>query len=388
MSKKISKPLLYTMPTRRIKPYSSAVLAIASVLLLLISSPINSSAQTPAYILDQSNEVTGNCTNIIPANNVTQTFTPSLNSLVRVGINICTLNTDSASETITADIYGPSGGPLRSASQTVTQPYDGVIYFDFATLLTTPGVQLKLVVSAGTGRSIFGWKYTSVDTYAGGEAIHHGDVIGDFFFLTYAGDNLGYGSRCNLDAECASNNCVNAVTAAWYDNNGACCLSGEYWVVNHCEACTDADGDEVCEDPSISDAADNCPTVPNPDQVDSNMNGIGDVCESTLPPPEPFQPVPDNTLFENVPTPFVLLFDANGNSEGVECLGPCTIKTLELTDPELKVEGLTLRYVSYDAPFTIEQSPICTYVRTRSGGVKKICECQPGDPSPPCPPTP
>ena len=38
-------------------------------------------------------------------------------------------------------------------------------------------------------------------------------------------------------------------------------------------ACVDTDGDGVC------DSVDNCPRVPNPDQKDSNRNGIGDACD-------------------------------------------------------------------------------------------------------------
>jgi Thrombospondin type 3 repeat len=64
-------------------------------------------------------------------------------------------------------------------------------------------------------------------------------------------------------------------------------------------ACVDSDGDGVCDDgnPSdnctntpnpdqkdtdkdgVGDVCDNCPTVANPDQKDSNGNGIGDACE-------------------------------------------------------------------------------------------------------------
>ena len=38
-------------------------------------------------------------------------------------------------------------------------------------------------------------------------------------------------------------------------------------------ACVDTDGDGIC------DSVDNCPNVPNPDQKDSNRNGIGDACD-------------------------------------------------------------------------------------------------------------
>jgi hypothetical protein len=36
---------------------------------------------------------------------------------------------------------------------------------------------------------------------------------------------------------------------------------------------TDTDGD------GIDDNCDNCPTVPNPDQTDSDLDGYGDACE-------------------------------------------------------------------------------------------------------------
>ena len=95
--------------------------------------------------------------------------------------------------------------------------------------------------------------------------------------------NWGDGSACDFDAECSSGNCVNAVTAVWYDTHiGACCPGGQHWVVNHCEACTDFDGDEVCEDPAspYEASADNCPDVFNPGQEDLDGDGTGDACDA------------------------------------------------------------------------------------------------------------
>jgi len=42
----------------------------------------------------------------------------------------------------------------------------------------------------------------------------------------------------------------------------------------------DSDGD------GIPDSADNCPFVSNPDQADSNANGVGDACDAPTPTPE------------------------------------------------------------------------------------------------------
>jgi hypothetical protein len=44
---------------------------------------------------------------------------------------------------------------------------------------------------------------------------------------------------------------------------------------------------------------DNCPDTPNPDQIDSNGNGIGDACETT-PPEPPAIPEPTTILLVEI----------------------------------------------------------------------------------------
>ncbi|MFO1462508.1 MAG: vWA domain-containing protein [bacterium] len=47
----------------------------------------------------------------------------------------------------------------------------------------------------------------------------------------------------------------------------------EHQAIPQCSPCPDADDDGVC------DSKDNCVNTPNPGQVDSNQNGVGDACE-------------------------------------------------------------------------------------------------------------
>jgi hypothetical protein len=95
-------------------------------------------------------------------------------------------------------------------------------------------------------------------------------------------------------------------------------------------ACIDSDGDGVC------DNVDNCPSVPNPDQADSNRNGIGDVCE---PPPATCDMNGDGkidrtdiaaiTALRNKPASVNPKADADGNGminvvDARICTGRCT----------------------------------------------------------------
>jgi hypothetical protein len=74
---------------------------------------------------------------------------------------------------------------------------------------------------------------------------------------------------------------------------------------------------------------------------------------------------------------YSLLFNTAGNSFDVDC-PDCTRKyTLQMENLLLYIEGLAVGHVSwmpYDTPITSHASPDCIYVRTRSGGVKKVCD--------------
>lgn len=77
-------------------------------------------------------------------------------------------------------------------------------------------------------------------------------------------------------------------------------------------------------------------------------------------------------------TPFVtfrLVYDSNGLSEGIEC-DSCTVETVSsignLRFGERGSPGVVVDF-PYDTPVSASASPDCTYVRTRSGGVNKIC---------------
>jgi len=80
--------------------------------------------------------------------------------------------------------------------------------------------------------------------------------------------NYGGSGRClavDDDGNVALENCVDGASRQlWYFENFENCSF----------SCSDRDGDGVCN------ADDNCPDVPNPNQADSDGNGIGDACES------------------------------------------------------------------------------------------------------------
>ena len=92
-----------------------------------------------------------------------------------------------------------------------------------------------------------------------------------------------------------------------------------------------------------------------------------------------YQPLSGSKTFTQGEVTFAITYDLAGNSNGVDCLAPatCTVQTIPLNQLRVKKynetrEG-TVMYWPYDTPFQATASPGCTYVRTRSGGVKYVC---------------
>ena len=88
------------------------------------------------------------------------------------------------------------------------------------------------------------------------------------------GHNVGLGHNTDsryimYGVDYGTNNAVSATECDTYHSPS----SGARATETQAGACTDADGD------GVQDGIDNCPTVPNPDQADSNGNGVGDACD-------------------------------------------------------------------------------------------------------------
>ena len=103
---------------------------------------------------------------------------------------------------------------------------------------------------------------------AGGVGYYTGEPKGQYF--DYAHQILGH--QCTAAQGNLGYFGCNAAPGAW---NGYSQQSYALLVLQRATGggCVDSDGDGIC------DSVDNCPNVPNPDQKDSNRNGIGDACD-------------------------------------------------------------------------------------------------------------
>jgi len=95
-----------------------------------------------------------------------------------------------------------------------------------------------------------------------------------------------------------------------------------------------------------------------------------------LPPPN--QPNFSAQTFTQSGYTFRILYDSAGRSYDVECLeGSCTVESVNIKNIKLYLKDepiATVTWLPYDTPVQSAASPGCTYVRTRSGAVKQICD--------------
>jgi hypothetical protein len=105
--------------------------------------------------------------------------------------------------------------------------------------------------------------------------------------------------------------------------------------------------------------------------VQDYCNIIGPVC-----PPLANQPLSGGVSITQGELIYNLTFNNAGQSEDVDCVN-CTVTSLSLGDLKLYVngdEGIgTVTWMHFDKGISSSASPDCTSVRTRSGGVKKVC---------------
>jgi hypothetical protein len=142
-------------------------------------------SQIQAGTIDQSNvpQWTGAWTNIVPENQVTQSFKPRSRVLLGVDIYIVTGNPGRGGDSITLKV-SRAGETLATVSQFAPEGFDGLLHFKMPSPIdVVPGEVLKMIV-CDTGKVAFGWKYEE-NTYIDGTGFSYGRPLGDFFFQTY-----------------------------------------------------------------------------------------------------------------------------------------------------------------------------------------------------------
>lgn len=145
-------------------------------------------ARRDLALLDQVNapQWTGGACNVIPVNNVSQIFTPTLPTLLAVEIGLRTGTAGSGGDTVTMEIFDHKI-KIFSDSIAVAEGFDDFLRFNMTPPLAV-GLGKPLTIRVrDTGKNVFHWKYCGGNTYGRGNALFCGKPFdtNDFFFKTY-----------------------------------------------------------------------------------------------------------------------------------------------------------------------------------------------------------
>ena len=144
----------------------------------------------PHVMVDQVNDPawTGGVVNIIPANNDSQVFTPSLPHLIAIEVALMTINAGRGGDTVTLTVLAGNGQKVATTSAAIAEGFDGFWRFNLPDggPPVTPGQPLTMMLQ-DSGKIAFGWKYADGSPYPRGQAYFGGSMFGtnDFLFRTY-----------------------------------------------------------------------------------------------------------------------------------------------------------------------------------------------------------
>jgi hypothetical protein len=169
-------------------------------------------------------------------------------------------------------------------------------------------------------------------------------------------DTDGYGDPGHPENECPDDNCPTVYNRDQKDtdNDG---------IGDSCDVCTDTDGDGYGNPgfPKNTCALDNCPTVYNPSQADADSDGIGDLCDPCLNDP---QNDCCNPVGSNLPP--------NVTSPAVDTIAPSPVPFVYVaraTDPNCDGSELDISLQNYPSWCTISGDTLfglvtCSYADT------------------------
>jgi hypothetical protein len=173
----------------------AALLLLAALSLFWIAGCGGDDGGSPsnrAPEIDQSNlpEWGGGWTHVNPTAEdhafMWQTFMPERPNLTTVEIGIMTANAGFGDDVLTVEI-AEDGNVLASAQSSVEDGFEGVVRFDFEEPVPLVPEQTYELRVRDTGRTTFGWKY-STDTYERGVRYASSEEKPgtDWFFQTYS----------------------------------------------------------------------------------------------------------------------------------------------------------------------------------------------------------